>query len=142
MKIRFISYFLGFSLLAAGLTAIADETAPDTISAEQYKVLVSDYNKGKDCIFSRTINDWTELDNRSLILYAPTKNKPYYVSLRRQSFDLKFAHSIGVYSKFDNRVCPYGGNALFIDGERYTIGAIKKLDKKTAKQLIAFNEKK
>ena len=142
MKIKTMGYLTAFILLAAGLTAVAEENKLKILSENDYKEMSLALNKGRDCIFSRTINDWATLDKKSLILYAPTKKHSYYVSLMRPSLDLRFAHAIGVSSGFDNRFCPYGGNALFIDGERYTIRAIKKIDKSTAKQLIAFNKKK
>ncbi|MCF6216234.1 MAG: DUF6491 family protein [Emcibacter sp.] len=141
MKIHVISYFLGFILLAAAASAIAEENRLKPLKKEEYKNFIADLDKGRDCIFSRTIGNWTLLDNQRMILYAPTKNRPYFVKLALRSHELKFAHQIGVYSKFDNRFCPYGGNALFIDGNRYTISAIKKIDKDTAKQLISFNKK-
>lgn len=142
MKIRNLGYVAGFILLAAGISAIAEESKIKPLSEKEYQELTLGFDKGKDCIFSRTVNNWASLTKDSLILYAPTKSKPYYVSLTRRVLQLNFAHTIGVYSKFDNRFCPYGGNALFIDGERYTIKAIKKIDKITAKQLIAYHKNK
>lgn len=142
MKTRIAFYFLGFGLLAAGLTAIAEENKPAALTDTEYQSMVKDFSKGNDCVFSRTISSWTVLDDKSLILYAPTKKRPYYVKLNMRSFELKFAHAIGIYSKFDNRFCPYGGNALFIDGDRYTIAAIKKLNPDTASQMIDYRKEK
>ena len=141
-KNRIISYSLGLGLLAIGLTAIAEENKVPPLTDAEYQTLVKSYNKGNDCVFSRSINSWTILDDKSLILYAPTKKKPYYVKLNMRSFELKFAHAIGIYSKFDNRFCPYGGNALFIDGTKYSISAIKKIDEEMAKRLIAHTKQK
>ncbi len=140
MKIHAISYFLGFILLAAAASAIAEENRLKPLKEAEYNDFIADFDKGRDCIFSRTINNWEILDRQRLILHAPTKNRPYFVKLALRSHELKFAHQIAVYSKFDNRFCPYGGNALFIDGNRYTISAIKKIDKNTARQLISFNK--
>jgi len=142
MKTHIASYLIGFGLLAAGLTAIAEEIKPDPLSVQAYQKLISQLSKGDDCVFSRTVNGWTIIDEQSLILYAPSRSRPYYVRLNMQSFGLKYTHAIGVYSQFDNRFCPYGGNALFIDGDRFTIAAITKLDSDTAKQLIAYSKKK
>ncbi len=142
MKIRTIGYLTAFIILAAGITAIAEEAKIKALSADEYQALISSYNKADDCVFSRNINSWVVLDNQSLILYAPSKKHPFYAKLSRRSHNLKFTQTIGIYSKFDNRFCPYGGNALFIDGDRYSLWAIKKLDKNTAKQLIAYSKKK
>ncbi len=142
MKIKLLSYFAAFTLLIIGLNAIAEESRVRLLSDQEYKSLTDDFNKGNDCIFSRSIDSWTVLDKNSLILYAPTKKRPYYVKLNMQAFGLKFVNSIGVYSQFDNRFCPYGGDALFIDGDRYTINAIKSIDEETAKQLITYHKKR
>ncbi len=140
MKIRLISYFASLVMLAVGVTAIAEEVKVKELSKDEYDKKIAEFSKGNDCVFSRTISNWSNLDRKSLIIYAPTKKRPYYVELTRPSFELRFAHSIGIHSKFDNRFCPYGGNALFIDGERYTVKAIKKLDKDTAKQLLTYSK--
>ncbi len=142
MKTRFMGYLTGFFLLAAGLTAIAAENRPEPLTDEEYQALITDFDKGRDCIYSRTINNWEILDKQRLILHAPTKNRPYFIKLTIRSLELEFVTAIGVYSKFDNRFCPYGGNALFIDGNRYTIKAIKKIDKNTAKRMIAYSKAK
>lgn len=142
MRIHVISYLLGFILLAAGLSAMAEENKLKPLSDAEYKTDITKFDKGSDCIFSRSIENWTILDNQRLVLYAPTKNNPYYVKLNLRSHGLKYANTIGVYSKFDNRFCPYGGNSLFIDGDRYTISAIKKIDKDTANRLINHKKKK
>ena len=142
MKIHKMSYIVGFVMVAAGITAIAEESKLPALSDSEYTGLTSSYSKAKDCIFSNTISNWTILDDRSLILYAPTRKRPFYVKLATRSHELRFAHAIGVYSKFDNRFCPYGGNALFIDGNRNLIQAIKKIDGDTAKQLVAYHKAK
>ena len=142
MKIRTIGYLTGFILLAAGITAIAEETKPDPLSIEEYQAHITDFDRGKDCIFSGTVNDWEILDDQRFIFYVPTKNRPYFIKLTIRSHELKYAQQIGIHSKFNDRLCPYGGNALFIDGTRYTIESIKKLDKKTATQLIAYQKDK
>jgi len=141
MKIHLLNGFFGAIILAAGLTALAEENAIKPLNKKEYDSHISNFDKGRDCVFSRTIGNWAMLDNQRLILYAPTKSKPYYVKLSIRSHELKYVNAIAVHSKFDNRFCPYGGNALFIDGSRYTIQAIKKIDPDMAKQLIAHNKK-
>lgn len=142
MKRNVFGYMLIMGLVAMGLQAFADEIKREPLNDEGYAALIKDFSRGKDCIFSQNINNWSALDRKSLILYAPTKNRPYYVELFTKSTELKFAHRIGVYSKFDNRFCGYGGDALFIEGERMSIRAIKKLNKETAKQMIQYQKDK
>jgi len=142
MKIRTIGYMTAFILLAAGITALAEESKLKSLNKKEYQTVIKNLDRGRDCIFSGTVNNWATLDDRRLIFYVPTKNKPYFIKLSIPSHELKYAQRIGIHSKFDDRLCPYGGNALFIDGTRYTIQSIKKLDKNFAKQLIAFHKDK
>lgn len=142
MKIRTIGYLTGFILLAAGITVVAEESKLKPLSEKEYQALIKDLDRGKDCIFSGTVNDWAVLDDQRFLFYVPTKNKPYFIKLTIRSHELKYAPRIGIHAKFSDRLCPYGGNGLFIDGTRYTIQSIKKLDKATAKQLIAFQKDK
>lgn len=140
MKTHIVSYVMGVILLAMAITAIAEETKLKPLNEKEYQTLIEDLDRGKDCIFSGTVNNWVVLDDRRFIFYVPTKNKPYFIKLTIRSHELKYALRIGIRAKFDDRLCPYGGNALFIDGTRYTIQSIKKLDKNTAKQLIAYQK--
>jgi len=142
MKRNIFGYALIVGLVAVGLQAFAEEIKREPLTDAAYEALIKDFSRAKDCVFSQSISNWTALDRKSLIIYAPTRNRPYYVELFGISSELKFAHKIGVYSKFDNRFCGYGGDALFIEGERMTIRAIKKLDKETAKQLIEYHKNK
>lgn len=78
------------------------------------------------------INSWRQVGNDSVILWA-TPFRPYLVTLSRPSFDLRFANTIGVtssvgsvYEKFDS---------VIVDGIRYRIEGIYKLDRVAAKQM-------
>ncbi len=142
MKIRTIGYLTCFILLIAGITAIAEETKPIALNEKEYQAFITDFDRAKDCIYSGTVYNWEILDNQRFIFYVPTKSKPYFIKLTIPSHELKYAQQIGIQSTFDDRLCPYGGNALYIDGTRYTIESIKKLDKTTAKQLITYIKEK
>ncbi len=78
------------------------------------------------------IDSWRRLDDSTIILWA-TPFRPYLVNLSHEARRLRYANSIGVtssvggiYEKFDSVV---------VDGIRYRIDGIYKLDRATAKQL-------
>ena len=82
-----------------------------------------------DCFFAGTLRDWRPLDNSNLILFASGR-RPYHVELMRPAAGLSFNVSIGVYDR-DGRVCPYGGDAIIVDGgfmpERIAIRSMRQL---------------
>jgi hypothetical protein len=88
-----------------------------------------------DCILGGNVRDYTALDNRNLILYG-TGNRPYHVVLATPAIDLEREFSIGVYDGDAalggvSRICPYGGDAIIIDGpitERIPIRSIEQID--------------
>lgn len=67
------------------------------------------YN-GSDCIWIRSIRDYTPLDDKTLLIWGGTR-KPYYVRLVFPARDMSSAIGIGVDSR-DDRLCPYGGDGL------------------------------
>jgi len=75
---------------------------------------------------------WADIDSDTIIIWS-TPFRPYLVDLSRKSRDLRFATSIAVtstvgrvYEKFDS---------VIVDGIRYPIEAIYRLDRETAKNL-------
>lgn len=82
-----------------------------------------------DCIINRGVRDFERLDNRNLILYGPG-SRAYHVVLTTPAIDLAREITIGVLDD-DGRICPYGGDAIIIDGvirERIPIRSIEALD--------------
>ena len=78
------------------------------------------------------MDGWRAISRDTLIIWA-TPFRPYLVKLSRPSFDLRFEQTIGVtstggavYAKFDS---------VIVDGIRYQIRAIYKLDPKTARHM-------
>lgn len=75
---------------------------------------------------------WREVDDHAIIVWA-TPFRPYLIELTRRSPDLPFSNTIGVtstantvYDKFDS---------VIVDGLRYPIKAIYKLDRESARNL-------
>ena len=84
---------------------------------------------GSDCIINRGIRDFEALDNQNLILYGPG-NRPYHVVLATRAINLEGEFSISVLDR-DGRLCPYGGDAILIEGpidERIPIRSIAAID--------------
>lgn len=82
-----------------------------------------------DCMFSRGIRDYRALDNRNLIVYGMGR-RPYHVVLASPSTNVEHEFTIGVYDDGDGRVCPYGRDAILIDGaipERIQIRSIEEI---------------
>jgi hypothetical protein len=96
-----------------------------------------------DCIISRTIQDYERLDDQNLIIYGPG-SRAYHVVLTTPSNNIDSEFSIGVLDATmgdwipDGRICPYGGDAIIIDGpivETIPIRSIESLDAGTLENL-------
>lgn len=82
----------------------------------------------RDCMFARTLSDWRPLDNRNLILFGNGR-RPYHVELVRPAMNLSSNIQIGVYDR-DGLICPYGGDAIIVDGalpDRISIRSMREL---------------
>ncbi|MDX2223157.1 MAG: DUF6491 family protein [Rhodospirillaceae bacterium] len=93
------------------------------------------------CVFFRTLYDWRPLNNRSLIVWAPSRKHPYLLELDRPCMGLKFAHSIGFTSR-DSRLCGFGGDSVLVRSgggspDRCPIGSITALTEDGLKSLLA-----
>jgi Family of unknown function (DUF6491) len=115
---------IGVTLFAAASAALvacaAAPPAPPAPSASS--------SRGDDCFFTRSLRDWRPLDNSNLLLFT-TGRTPYLVELFRPAMGLSFNVMIGVYDR-DGRVCPYGGDAIIINGimpERIPIRSMRRL---------------
>jgi len=88
-----------------------------------------------DCIMSRSVRDYETLDDQNLVIYG-TGSSAYHVVLTTRSINLGSEYEIGVLDAAlggvtDDRICPYGGDAIIIDGpivERIRILSIERLD--------------
>ena len=95
-----------------------------------------DFN-GTDCISIRTIRDYTPLDNRTLLIEGPGKQK-YYVRLVMPSFGLRSSFQLGVKSR-DDYLCPYGGDQIVfggLDHERVSVRSITRLNPEQLTDLL------
>lgn len=104
----------------------------------------SDLNyNGSDCIWIRSIRDYTPLDSKNLLVWG-TGNRPYLVRLTSHAYGMRSAFGISVQSR-DDQFCPYGGDGLIFDTTNpipTTVRSISKLTKEQADQILVRYGKK
>ena len=94
-----------------------------------------DYN-GSDCIWIRSIRDYTPLDRRTLLIWGGSR--PYYVRLATPAREMEFGMSVAVHSR-DDRLCPYGGDGLIFshfNGRPITVRSISRISKEQAEDIL------
>ena len=91
------------------------------------------------CIFTVNLNDWTVIDNSTLIVYAPLRKDPYLVKLFAPIFDLQFRESLGFEDiEHNGQLCK--DDYVVARGDsplRTPITAVRALTPEQAKQMIA-----
>ncbi len=85
------------------------------------------------CVFMRTLYNWKPVDRYSLIAWINNSKHAVLIELDQPCFSLPFAETIAFTSNADGRLCSWGGDAVIVDGDRCTIGAINDWDLKTKK---------
>ena len=83
---------------------------------------------GSDCIWIRTIRDYTPLSRDSLLIHASGK-RSYFVRLSTPRFGLGSSFQLATRSR-DDRLCPYGGDSIVFgrySGDEARIRAISRL---------------
>lgn len=122
--------------LNASATAPASQSNKNADTAEHKP-------HGGDCIFSRTIDDWTVVDNETLIVWAPNHRTPYEVKLFFPEFGLKSALTLGFLDRDnDGLICDVGRDAVIVRGvpgmpDRVPLRTVQRIDIAQANQLIA-----
>ena len=89
-----------------------------------------------DCIINRGVRDFDMLDERNLIIYGIGRT-PYHVVLATPSLNISNEYAIGILDE-DGRICPYGGDAIIIDGpirEVISIRSIEAIDREDVELL-------
>jgi hypothetical protein len=112
--------------------------------AEEAERLPDDLDlNGSDCIWIRTIRDYTPLSRDSLLIHASGK-RSYFVRLLAPGFGLKSSFQLGTRSR-DDQLCPYGGDSLIFDdlpGGEVRIQAISRVTPDQVEQLLIRYGKK
>lgn len=94
------------------------------------------------CIFTVNLNDWTVLDDSTLIVYAPMRKDPYLVKLFEPIYDLQFRESLGFEDiEHNGQLCKDDYVVARGDIPRRTpITAVRALTPDQAKRLIAASK--
>ncbi|MDJ0653274.1 MAG: DUF6491 family protein [Xanthomonadales bacterium] len=136
-----LSLLLGMLALPALASADKDKDAGLDAVIGGGEELTADvmYGEVVDKIYAPRISSFRVLDNQRIILYA-TPFKPYLITLRRKANALRFDDAIAIkrsgstiHARFDS---------IIVDGFPYSIKRIEKLDKETAKSLLARDKDK
>jgi hypothetical protein len=105
--------------------------------------VAANYGRGSDCIWLRTVRDYTTLDDRNLLIRG-SGNRSYLVTLQHRSFDLKSSMGLSFASR-DDQLCPYGGDAIVFEGlskESVRIRSISRVSREQADELMVRFGKK
>lgn len=122
-------------LLAIGLMTGA--VAQDESNQDEPKRFPDKFPKlTTECMFFRTIYDWRALDPYNLIVWFNNRNTPRHIELETACYSARFVDTIAFTSGPDERLCAYGGDSVIIGDQRCTIGAINKMTKDEAEELI------
>jgi len=102
MKQLFIVIFLcGFPIFAGA--GEASGTPPGAL-----------LGPANDCIFARSVRDYTPLDRSHLILWGPSHKRAYLVTVTGAAASLRTDWRIAFRTR-DSRLCPWGGDAILVD---------------------------
>ncbi|WP_417317425.1 DUF6491 family protein [Emcibacter sp.] len=149
---KLILMFAALSLLLTPALAAEDsgskipedqaKEAPAPLTEAQYNAMLKRLGKENDCIFLRTIDSWTALDRTHLILYAPSRNRPYLLEIGPSVNNIMFEDTLALYTKTGENLCPYGRSGLLLRDERLFIRGIAKITREEAQQLKAYKKAK
>lgn len=136
MRISYIKHML--------IALISSITLSIFASAAEEEELPEDLDlHGSDCIWIRTIRDYTPLSRDSLLIHASAK-RSYFVTLLAPRFGMKSSFQLATRSR-DDRLCPYGGDALIFgsfQGDEARIRSIKRLNAAQLDQVLIRYGKK
>ena len=117
--------------------------------SDQANAAAEPATRGGDCIFSRTIDSWTVLDNETLLIYAPSRKTPYLVKLFRPEYSLKSEFQLGFLDRdSDGQICDVSRDAIVLPGlgrgfaNRIPIRSVQRIDQAQATELIAKSKVK
>ncbi|MDH3419908.1 MAG: DUF6491 family protein, partial [Gammaproteobacteria bacterium] len=115
--------FVSGVIAALALTGCASTGGSDAAIGRE-----ATFASDNDCFLARLVSDWRPLDNRNLLVFTGRRN-PYHVQLSMPSTRLRAQDTIA-FTDRDGRICPYGGDAVVINGfmpDRITIASIRRL---------------
>ena len=102
-------------------------------------LLVSEEDLSRDCFRVQDISSWRAVDNQSLIIWSPTQSKPYLVTLMNRCPGLLFEETL-VFKSTLSRTCSNSRDTIYTENIPCHIKSIKRIDKETAKEILAASE--
>jgi len=136
MKASVLQIFTIALLLSLMGCAATDTTADENIP----RIDTAGMQKG--CFYVREVNDWAALTELNILVYAPTKSRPYLITLSRPVRFLE--NDRGLLLEGDaGRICGRVGDQVIIrEGVARSVPIIdvRKLDDAEGKQLIEQKE--
>jgi len=112
--------FVAASLTAAACTA--------TTPAKQETAI-----RGSDCVFFRSVYDWTVLDDHNMVIWAPSHRDAYQIYMLTPLVGLDFNFKLGFVDRdHDGQLCGFSRDEIIVPDrgfpQRSTITAMKRLD--------------
>ena len=124
------------SVFAETSSAAADSSEQQTDSSNSTGTTINTEGLKNGCFYARDASNWDVLNREYLIVYAPSRNRPFLVQIAPPSVELRNAMTLGFGGR--DRICGKAGEVLEIGGgmgRRYSIMDVKRLDKETALQM-------
>lgn len=105
----------------------------------------SDRGISTDWVRIDQVSDFRALDNRNLVLYAPSRRQAYHVELIPACHGLRFADRIALRGR-QGRIGGFAGDAVLIDRggspERCPISSVRRLDEAGLEELLTRHDKR
>lgn len=98
----------------------------------------ADLTRDVSRIYANRVSSWQIVDPERIILWT-SPSRPYLVQLHRRVPGLHFAHAIGVTSTGSSILERF--DAVIVDGIRYHIEDIQRIDRAEAKALTQRTER-
>lgn len=128
---RFLIAVAGIALAGTNAAALAKQPVDGEVHVDERAAAPSGYEEVDSVPLLTRPYSFRAIDDDSLIIWR-TRNDPYLVELRYPSRDLKWAWGIGV-SSWGSRLTRF--DDVHVQGLRYPIDKIYKLDRETAEEL-------
>ncbi|MCP4000028.1 MAG: hypothetical protein GY727_03870 [Gammaproteobacteria bacterium] len=98
----------------------------------------------KGCFYANEADDWDLLTSVNLIIYAPTKSRPYLLTISPPFRGLRGEQTIAFETGFDGgRICGRVGDTLIMRvgvAESFQIVDVRHIDEALAEQLLSQKE--
>jgi hypothetical protein len=143
MKISRNQYFYGAVFLFA--LVISSQLIP-AARADQGAGVARINTEGmkKGCFYVSEVEDWKPLTSVNLIVYSPTRSKPYLLTIRPPSRELHHDQTIGFEAGFEGgRICGRVGDQLIIRegmARSFEVVDVRHLSEAAAQELLRQKE--